>query len=112
MSQCLAKIYENIHGFIEWYLGLAMQFDAMILVIPYSKLLINDFVCLLLFSFTRNFIYLVHLGHTLAFPSALTLTFSRSRVTLANIVGHDWLRVGKKKKKTQTNKKTAQTNFE
>ena len=33
------------------------------------------------------FSYLVRLGLTLAFPSALTLTFSRSRVTLANIVG-------------------------
>ena len=36
---------------------------------------------------------------TLAFPSALTLTFSRSRVTLANIVG-------------KIKKKPAQTNFE
>ena len=42
MSECLAKIYENIHGFMEWYLGLGMQFNAMILVILYSKLWLND----------------------------------------------------------------------
>ena len=61
----------------------------IILVILYSKLQIDDFVfCFFVVVVVFTSILVIWFaGLTLAFPCAVALTFARSRVTLANIVG-------------------------
>ena len=91
---------------VSWYGILVLVSNSMLWFLLYR---IQNYGSMTLFvcccCFHAYFSYLVRLGLTLAFPSALTLTFSRSRVTLANIVG-------KIKKKTSADKfRIRQTKF-